>query len=241
MAAAMLFLAGCRVTNYAEPAQPFYATHDGVARDKEPGLRVVTFNVKEGEKIAETIAALGQHPDLRDADIVVLQEMNAEGVAAVARALRMNSAYFPRPASRAVDGTGGTRSSLPGPSKTRTRSSCPISAASAGAAGRQPASSSAMARAPSACIRRIWARPGTRARAAGATRPSGSSTTRNGAVSPWSWPATSTAKRSASFSRRGDTAGPPAARAPPSIAFRWTTSLPAASARPLPAGEWPAK
>jgi endonuclease/exonuclease/phosphatase family metal-dependent hydrolase len=86
---------GCRVTNYEEPAQPFYATHDGVARDTEPGLRVVTFNIKEGRKVAQAVAALSRHPDLRDADVVVLQEMDAEGVAAVARALRMNSAYFP--------------------------------------------------------------------------------------------------------------------------------------------------
>ena len=83
------------MTNYLEPARPFYETHDGVARDTEPGLRVVTFNVKEGQKISEAITALGRHPDLRDADVVLLQEMNAEGVAAVAKALRMNSAYFP--------------------------------------------------------------------------------------------------------------------------------------------------
>jgi endonuclease/exonuclease/phosphatase family metal-dependent hydrolase len=95
MAAAALALAACRVTNYLEPAQPFYETRSGVTRDAEPGLRVVTFNVKEGRKIPEAIAALGRHPDLRDADVVVLQEMNADGVAAVARALRMNSAYFP--------------------------------------------------------------------------------------------------------------------------------------------------
>ena len=91
----MLGAAACRVTNYLDPERPSYSTHDGVARDTEPGLRVVTFNIKEGQKLTEAIAALSRHPDLRDADIVVLQEMNAEGVAAVARGLRMNSAYFP--------------------------------------------------------------------------------------------------------------------------------------------------
>ena len=87
--------AGCRVTNYLEPARPYYSTRDGVVRDTEPGIRVVTFNIKEGRKVPEAIAALGGHRDLREADVVVLQEMNAEGVAAVAQALRMNSAYFP--------------------------------------------------------------------------------------------------------------------------------------------------
>ena len=171
LAAAMLLLAGCRVSNYLEPAQPFYATHDGVARDKEPGLRVVTFNVKEGQKIAEAIAALGRHPDLRDADVVVLQEMNAEGVAAVARALRMNSAYFPATREPGAGRDWGNAVLSPWPSRTRTRSSCRISAASAAGAGPRPASSSAMARAPSASIRRIWARRGTPEKAAGATRP----------------------------------------------------------------------
>lgn len=56
---------------------------------------MVTFNVREGQRVAEAVAALARHPDLRDADIVVLQEMNAEGVAAIAKALRINSAYYP--------------------------------------------------------------------------------------------------------------------------------------------------
>jgi endonuclease/exonuclease/phosphatase family metal-dependent hydrolase len=95
LAGAALLSVGCTVMNYLEPARPFYETRHGEARDTEPGLRVVTFNVREGRRIAEAVAALARHTDLRDADIVVLQEMNAEGVAAVAKALRMNSAYYP--------------------------------------------------------------------------------------------------------------------------------------------------
>src|SRR5688500_13687511 len=102
LAAAALLSPACTVVSYLEPARPFYETRHGEARDTEPGLRVVTFNVKEGQKVAEAVAALARHPDLRDADIVVLQEMNAEGVAAVAEVLRMNSAYFP--ASRQPNG-----------------------------------------------------------------------------------------------------------------------------------------
>jgi endonuclease/exonuclease/phosphatase family metal-dependent hydrolase len=91
-----LLLAGsCTVTNYLDPAQPYYATRHGVAREAEPGLRVVTFNVERGRRVAEAVAALQHHADLREADVVVLQEMSGEGVAAVARALRMNSAYHP--------------------------------------------------------------------------------------------------------------------------------------------------
>jgi endonuclease/exonuclease/phosphatase family metal-dependent hydrolase len=91
----LLLAASCAVTNYLDPAQPYYATAHGVARDAEPAVRVVTFNVERGRRVDEAVAALQRHPDLRDADVVVLQEMSGEGVAAVAEALRMNSAYHP--------------------------------------------------------------------------------------------------------------------------------------------------
>lgn len=94
-AAAALVAASCSVTSYLDPARPFYQTRYGVPRDAEPGLRVVTFNIKEGRHVAEATSALAGHRDLRQADIVVLQEMNAQAVEAIARALRMNSAYFP--------------------------------------------------------------------------------------------------------------------------------------------------
>ena len=41
------------------------------------------------------IAALRDHPELREADLVMLQEMDAPSVEAVAAALRLNYAYFP--------------------------------------------------------------------------------------------------------------------------------------------------
>jgi endonuclease/exonuclease/phosphatase family metal-dependent hydrolase len=87
---------GCAaVTNYLDPALPLYETRHGDARDAEPDLRVVTFNVEEGRKVREAVAALARHPDLEGADIVVLQEMGPDGVAAVAEALRMDSIYYP--------------------------------------------------------------------------------------------------------------------------------------------------
>lgn len=92
---AALASAACAVPSYLDPARPFYQTRHGVPRDTEPGLRVVTFNIKEGRRIAEASSALGGHHELRHADIVVLQEMNADAVEAVAKTLRMNSAYFP--------------------------------------------------------------------------------------------------------------------------------------------------
>jgi len=63
-------------------------------------LRVVSFNIAYGKQVPEAIAALGKDP-LRGADVVVLQEMHAAGVEAIARALGMNYVYYPasRPSS----------------------------------------------------------------------------------------------------------------------------------------------
>lgn len=96
MTACLLALWSCAsVSNYLDPAGPHYETNHGQPRDPEPAFRVVTFNVEKGERVKQAVAALQRHPDLRDADVVVMQEMNAPGVAAVAEALRMNSVYFP--------------------------------------------------------------------------------------------------------------------------------------------------
>jgi endonuclease/exonuclease/phosphatase family metal-dependent hydrolase len=95
LAAVALAVPACTVRSYLDPTRPFYRTTHGVPRDPEPGLRVVTFNIKEGRRVGEAASALSGHPDLRTADIVVLQEMNADAVEAMSRALRMNSVYYP--------------------------------------------------------------------------------------------------------------------------------------------------
>jgi endonuclease/exonuclease/phosphatase family metal-dependent hydrolase len=96
VAAGVLLAAACApVRNYLDPAGPRYETHHGDRRDGDPALRVVTFNVEKGRRVPQAVAALRAQPDLRDADVLVLQEMSAEGVAAMAEALRMNSVYFP--------------------------------------------------------------------------------------------------------------------------------------------------
>lgn len=57
-------------------------------------LRVVTFNIKESKEIDRAIGVL-EGDSLRDADVVMLQEMNESGVDRIARALRLNYAYYP--------------------------------------------------------------------------------------------------------------------------------------------------
>ena len=57
-------------------------------------LRMVTFNIKESREIDRAIAVL-RSDSLRDADVVALQEMDEMGVDRIARALKLNYAYYP--------------------------------------------------------------------------------------------------------------------------------------------------
>jgi endonuclease/exonuclease/phosphatase (EEP) superfamily protein YafD len=89
---------GCaaKAVNYADPLGPRYDGRDGVAPVSAPRvLRIVTFNIEYGKRVEEAIAALRTRPELRWPDLLFLQEMDAPGVATIARALALNSAYFP--------------------------------------------------------------------------------------------------------------------------------------------------
>jgi len=55
----------------------------------------VTFNVEYALRVDRALAALRDHPRLREADLVALQEMDAPGVEAIASALGLNYVYYP--------------------------------------------------------------------------------------------------------------------------------------------------
>jgi endonuclease/exonuclease/phosphatase family metal-dependent hydrolase len=82
--------------NYTSVEGPRFDTRHGIPEARlATTVRVVTFNIKFGEKIDSAIDALAGSPRLRDLDILTLQEMDAEGVARIAEALSLNSVYFP--------------------------------------------------------------------------------------------------------------------------------------------------
>jgi len=92
--AASVVLALCLGTcaaakNYTD--QPRYETLYGSATRPDETIRVVSFNVK----FAEAIAVFRDTPALREPDILALQEMDAPGTERIARALEMNSIFFP--------------------------------------------------------------------------------------------------------------------------------------------------
>lgn len=100
-------------TNYTDPVGPRYASTGEVEHDSlwsgphvaaaaltdhattPDSLRVVTFNVRYSEQTDSAIKVLETAPQLRAADIVLLQEMNEDAVAHIAHALEMNYVYYP--------------------------------------------------------------------------------------------------------------------------------------------------
>jgi hypothetical protein len=86
---------GCATaTNYTEPNRPRYAgahaEETRPAASPDGALRVVTFNIEYAKRIDAALEALRSHPELRGADVIALQEMDAPGVERIARALALN-------------------------------------------------------------------------------------------------------------------------------------------------------
>lgn len=97
--AVALAVAGCRTgVNYGEPGVPRYG---GSLVDPAPAaawpdtLTVVTYNVQESREVGRALDVLRSEAAVAAPDLVLLQEMDAEGTARVARALGMAWVYYP--------------------------------------------------------------------------------------------------------------------------------------------------
>ena len=90
-------LAGCSpMTNYEDAAMPRFAgTHARGGMVFDGILDVVTWNIQHGEKIDAAINELQTTPELQNADILLLQEMDETGVWTIARTLSYDYVYFP--------------------------------------------------------------------------------------------------------------------------------------------------
>jgi endonuclease/exonuclease/phosphatase (EEP) superfamily protein YafD len=100
LAIALSELACASATPYLDPEGPrFGGAYAGSppahAAERCRELRVVSFNVEYAKRVDRAIVALTNHPSLRGADILLLQEMDAESTESVARALSLNWAYVP--------------------------------------------------------------------------------------------------------------------------------------------------
>ena len=95
VALALCLGAGACVTqkNY-EPDAPRYAGGGPAGASPRDTLKVVSFNVEFAMRIDSAIAALGE-PDARDADVILLQEMDEQGTRRIAAAVGMWYVYYP--------------------------------------------------------------------------------------------------------------------------------------------------
>ena len=99
-AAVALCAAGCWSYNYSSPLGPRYT---GAAvpqvlpasRSAADTVRVVTFNIQYAQHVDRAIALIQSTPELRDADVMTLQEMDAPGTRRIAEALHMAYVYYP--------------------------------------------------------------------------------------------------------------------------------------------------
>lgn len=106
------FSVGCATdSNYLGTAGPRYAGDYAPSVEAEilmgstfemtagptdaPTYKVVSYNVRYGEKINDAIQVLTNTPELADADVFLLQEMNADGVDRIARELDCSYVYYP--------------------------------------------------------------------------------------------------------------------------------------------------
>lgn len=84
------------IPNYLYPNGPKYTGQ--YALQQKPAkatITVVSYNIKFAKKIPEAIDDLSEIDVLKDADIILLQEMDPGGTEAIARALRYNYVYYP--------------------------------------------------------------------------------------------------------------------------------------------------
>lgn len=90
-------LAGCAgaVLNYTDPVGPRYA--GGVARAvaARDTLKLVSFNIEFGRHVDRALQLLREEPELRDPDVVFLQEMDESGTRAIADSLGLAYVYYP--------------------------------------------------------------------------------------------------------------------------------------------------
>jgi endonuclease/exonuclease/phosphatase family metal-dependent hydrolase len=82
--------------NYTDPTGPLFAGHYAPANPQpDDALTIVSYNIDFGAKVAEATIILKTHDPLHRADIVLLQEMDEDGVQAIAQALNWNYIYYP--------------------------------------------------------------------------------------------------------------------------------------------------
>lgn len=84
------------VENYPDPDGPvFTGSYAPEPGDFDGTLKVVTWNIHFGKEVDAAVEALETIDNLKEADVLLLQEMNVEAVDEIARRLGYNYVYYP--------------------------------------------------------------------------------------------------------------------------------------------------
>ncbi len=82
--------------NFCQPDRPVYQGSYAGSSGPFPGeFSVVSWNIKFANQVKAAIEELERAPQLRNADIILLQEMDETGVEAIAAALGLDYVYYP--------------------------------------------------------------------------------------------------------------------------------------------------
>lgn len=92
---ALALLLGCFGHNYLEHDPRYADAAPPVSPSSADTLRIVSFNIAFAQQIDSAIAAIRGTPETRNADVLLLQEMDAPGTERIARALSAGYVYYP--------------------------------------------------------------------------------------------------------------------------------------------------
>jgi endonuclease/exonuclease/phosphatase family metal-dependent hydrolase len=94
---ACILLTSCVQTgNYLDALEPQFAGNfSDQSSDFSGAIKIVSYNISFAKNIDRAIYELSEFDDLKDADIILLQEMDETGTEAIAQALGYNFVYYP--------------------------------------------------------------------------------------------------------------------------------------------------
>jgi endonuclease/exonuclease/phosphatase family metal-dependent hydrolase len=106
-ALASLIVVGHAPVNYTMADGPGYSgRHAATDSHQVDAIRIVSYNLRYGEQIGEVVSAFASIGLIKDADIILLQEMDETGTAEIARRLGYNYLYYPASIARDGDNFG---------------------------------------------------------------------------------------------------------------------------------------
>ena len=92
----LLLLTTCQpISNYDTEATPFVGAYATTTNTNSPNLRLVTWNIQYGKNAEQAAMALLENENLREADVLLLQEMDETAVSQIAQTLQLNYIYYP--------------------------------------------------------------------------------------------------------------------------------------------------